>query len=193
MALRKADSDRRVNHTEKAEMQKAKCFERFLPRSRSKTVFVFVITCYTFTLQSLNWRLIRLFASWPKAMDPQTRALQLARPGVDDTIVHTVINKLVIAPVVESLIVIAVIELLRRLKFSVVVQIIISASLSCFFHSIQIPLWGLEVAPVFFIGAGAYVYWRRVSFWTGTQMIILLHCFHNVIIFIGFLAERLSP
>ena len=174
-------------------MRKTKWFKRFLPRTRSKTVFVFVMTCYTYTLQSINWRLIRLFDLWPKTIDPQTQALRLDRPGSDGTILHAIISHLMIAPVAESLIVVAIIELFARLKFGIVVQILASASLSCFFHSIQYPLWGLEVAPVFLIGAGAYVYWRQVSFWTGTQMIILLHCFQNFIIFIGFLAERLNP
>jgi len=141
-------------------------------------------------------QLIRLLGLWPIITDPVTHVRRLVRPGIDrsiSTVVTTVIDPLLIAPIGESLILIGVIELLRRLKFNIAVQIIVSASLSCLLHSIQYPFWGVWVAPVFFIGAGAYIYWRRVSFWIGAEMTILLHFFSNAIPFIGTLAGRLHP
>jgi hypothetical protein len=169
-------------------------FQRFLPRSSSKAVFLFVMTCYSFTLKAVIGLVIRLLGLWPVTIDSLTHLPRLVRPGIDrstGTIVTAIIDPLVIAPIAESLVVIGIIELLRRLNFNAVIQILVSASLSCFLHSIQYPFWGFEVAPVFFIGAAAYVYWRRVSFWSGTQMIILLHFFLNSIVFISVTAERL--
>ncbi len=156
-------------------------FERFLPRSRSKAVFIFTITCYTFTLSAIAGRLIRLFGASPT-------------PNINyrtSTVLDTVVGPLVFAPVVESFIVIGLIELVRRLRFNVAIQIAISVSINCFLHSFSEPFWGLAVAPGFLIGAAAYIYWRRVSFWIGAQTIILLHFFYNAIVFTGVLADWL--
>jgi len=102
-----------------------------------------------------------------------------------------VISPLVVAPVLESFVVIGVIELLRRLNFNVSIQIVASALVSCLLHSISQPVEGLLVAPAFFIFAATYIYWRQVSFWIGTEMIILLHFLYNAIVFMGVLAQWL--
>jgi hypothetical protein len=47
------------------------------------------------------------------------------------------------------------------------------------------------VAPVFLIGAGAYIYWRPVAFWIAARTIILVHFFYNAVVFIGVTAERM--
>ena len=41
------------------------------------------------------------------------------------------------------------------------------------------------MAPVFLIGAGAYIYWRPIAFWIAARTIILLHFFYNALVFIG--------
>ncbi len=91
-------------------------FERFLPRSRSKAVFIFTITCYTFTLSAIAGRLIRLFGASPT-------------PNINyrtSTVLDTVVGPLVFAPVVESFIVIGLIELdWRRVSFWIGAQTII--------------------------------------------------------------------
>ncbi len=35
------------------------------------------------------------------------------------------------------------------------------------------------MAPVFLIGAGAYIYWRPIAFWIAARTIILLHFFYK--------------
>jgi len=152
-------------------------FEHFLPRSSSNAVFIFTMTCYTFTLEYLGQRLIRLFV-----LPPTFRV---------DHHTTTPIIPLFIAPVFESFIVIGLIELVRRLRFNVVVQIAVAVSISCFLESPRPSFWGLFKAPVFLIGAGAYVYWRSVGFWIAARTIILLHFFYNSLVFVGVISERM--
>ena len=47
------------------------------------------------------------------------------------------------------------------------------------------------MAPVFLIGAGAYIHWRPIAFWIAARTIILLHFFYNALVFIGVTAERM--
>jgi hypothetical protein len=175
-----------LNQTTK--MRHGGWFKRFLPRSRSKAIFIFAMTCYSLTLTDIDARLIRLWGLWPVKVDPITHVLRPVRPGIDDS---KIIDLLLISPVIESLIVIGVIELLRRLKFNIPTQIITSVSLVCLLHGIGSPFFAFLVAPAFFIMAGAYIYWRRISFWSGAQVIILVHFFGNVVPFISVMGEYL--
>jgi hypothetical protein len=152
-------------------------FERFLPRSSSNAVFIFTMTCYTFTLEYLGARLIRLFV-----LPPTYRV---------DHLTSTPLVPLLISPVFDSFIVIGLIELVRRLRFNVVIQIAVAVSISCFLESPRPSFWGLLKAPVFLFGAGAYIYWRPVAFWIAARTIILLHFFYNAIVFVGVVGERL--
>jgi hypothetical protein len=178
-----------------SQMPEGGWFARFLPRSQSKAVFLFVMTCYSWTLSTLTARLIRLLGFWPTT-DPLAHVRQLIRAGGIDArtiaLARLLVGPLLLAPVFESFVVIGVIELLRRLKFSIAVQITGSVSLSCFLHGLEHPVQWLLVAPLFLIGAAAYIYWRQISFWIGAQMIILLHFIHNSIVFLNDLAEYLN-
>lgn len=151
-------------------------FLRFLPRSSSNALFIFTMTCYTFTLEYLALRLIRLFV-----LPATFRVGHATSPAI---------IPLFFAPVFESFIVIGLIELVRLLKGNVVVQIVVAVSISCFLESPRPSFWGLLKAPVFLIGAGAYIYWRSVGFWTAARTIILLHFFYNAIVFVSVITER---
>ena len=111
-------------------------------------------------------------------------------PGFDH-LTSTPLVPLLISPVVDSFVVIGLIEVLRRLRFNVAVQIAVAVSISCFLEFPRRPFSGLLVAPVFLIGAGAYIYWRPVAFWIAARTIILLHFFYNALVFIGVTAERM--
>lgn len=152
--------------------------DRFLPKSQSKTVFIFTMTCYTFTLHYIVARLIWLFGFSPTS---------------NRSITSTPIVPLLIAPVVESFVVIGLIELVRRLKFKLAVQIAVPVLVSCFLESPLQPFWGIRSAPLFFIGAASYIYWRGVSFWTAAQIVILLHFFYNALVFLNVTARWLHP
>ncbi len=106
-------------------------------------------------------------------------SLAAGLPPMRGITVMLFINGLLIGPVFESAIGIAVIEGLRRARCNVAVQVFASVSLMCVMHSIPYFLWGLLVAPLFLIDVGTYLYWRRLSFWTGVRMMIGVHALYN--------------
>src|SRR5579884_632330 len=165
--------------TEPSNTRPRNWFERFLPRSSSNAVFIFTMTCYTFTIEYLNGRLSRLFGFW--------------RTSHVKHLSSTPMVPLLISPVVDSLVVIGLIELARRLKFNIAIQIAVAVLVSCFLESPRQPLLGLLVAPVFLIGAGAYIYWRPAGLCIAAGTIILLHFLYNAVVFIGVISEWPHP
>ena len=161
----------------------------FFPRSRSKAVFIFVMHCYSLTLASVTAQFIQLAGFWQtRVMEGDDNVLQYVRPGIDGA---SLANQLVIAPILESFIIIGVIELMRRLRFGLTVQVVTSVSVVCLLHALDYVFWAFAIVPSFFIDAVTYIYWRRVSFWVGTQMIIALHILFNSMPAITVIVERL--
>ncbi|MEY2506281.1 MAG: hypothetical protein QOH01_610 [Verrucomicrobiota bacterium] len=91
-----------------------------------------------------------------------------------------VVMDLLVSPLAESLVIIAIIELMRRLKFSAVTGITVATLFFAALHSFTIPIWGLITIPAFFIEGVSYNHWRRVSFWAGLQAIVLIHALSNL-------------
>jgi hypothetical protein len=141
----------------------------FLPRSRSKIVFVLVMASYG------------LFAALFLGSVADAFGAQHTRPGIFLQRGHPtleVISLLVFAPVVESLILIAMIELLRWLRSPVWLQIGLPAIISAALH---VPVsHALVVAPAWFIMAAAYLIWRRTSWKIGFVVIASIHALLNV-------------
>ena len=156
-------------------------FKLFLPRGEQKLLFVFVMTCYVFMLQTLMARSIRLLGLWPEITDPVTHVQRFLQPEESGNRIVHLICLLITSPIDEPLTLIIVIEIVRRLKLSVTIQIIVSASIVCLLYSTQYWFWGLVVAPAFLIHAGTYLYWRRTSIWTGVYMTVALHFFINIL------------
>lgn len=162
--------------------------EQFLPRSDSRFVFVLVMTCYSATVTEIAARVIAFFGFWTVKVDnfQHTRPV---RPGVDET---NLIDLLFIAPILESLIIIAIIELLRRLKVSVAIQLVTAVLAISLLHGLQYPFVAFLVAPAFLIQAATYLYWRRRSFWIAAQTIVLLHFLCNCIPLFSVLKDQLN-
>lgn len=158
----------------------------FLPRAPSKTVYLFVTACYGFTIETLEGKLIAILRLWPVTVDPVRHAVRPVRPGIDGA---KIIDLLFLAPALESLFVIGIIELLRYFRLNVWIQLGVSTLAICLLHSCIYSFWGFVVAPSFLLGAATYVYWRRNSFWTGALMIIMLHACLNFPPFLTILAD----
>ena len=125
--------------------------ERLLPRNPSKSVFLFVMACYALTLGRLEMLLIQLLRRFLSA--GPFRPLQ--RPFSTDPLGGQLLDLWVLAPVIESLILIAIIELCRRLKLAVALQVVVPATIICIMHtSHEYPFWGLIVAPAFLADGG---------------------------------------
>ena len=88
----------------------------FIPRSRSKVVFALVMACYSVTLGRFvsAWAYVAHVRSLPRAFH--------LRGGASD-----VVWLLVFAPLIESLILVGVFELVRRVRAPAVVQVFIAA------------------------------------------------------------------
>jgi hypothetical protein len=88
----------------------------FIPRSRSKVVFALVMACYSVTLG----RFVSAWAYVAHVRSPP-RAFYLRGSASD------VVSLLVFAPLIESLILVGVFELVRRARAPAVVQVFIAA------------------------------------------------------------------
>ena len=141
----------------------------FLPRSKSKTVFVLAMVSYT-------WAAAALIATVAVAFGAQRAPLGVFLRRGYPTL--EVISLVVLAPVIESFILIGIIELARWLKAPVWFQITCAATISALLH---VPIsHALIVAPGWFIMAAAYLMWRRVSWKVGFAIIASIHALLNL-------------
>jgi hypothetical protein len=85
---------------------------------------------------------------------------------------------LLLIPIVESLILIGMIELLHWLRSPSWLEVSLPAILSAALH---LPVsHAIVVAPSWFIMAWAYVFWRRVSWKVGFAIIASIHALLNL-------------
>lgn len=159
----------------------------FIPRSQSRFVFLFAMYCYAVALGNISTQLLVLGRFWEIRIDPQDNTARYVEPGFDNS---TLIELLVIAPIFESLVMIGIIELLRRFGFRVAVQFAASVIMSCLLHAVQYSFYAAAVAPGMLIIAGTYIYWRPTSLWVGLQMIVLLHFALNCLPRLSVIVER---
>jgi hypothetical protein len=161
----------------------------FLPRSNSKLIFIIAMSCYAIALTTIETRLIQLLRAWPTADKSIKQAVSPVGPGIDQ---FTLVDVLLLSPVGESLIMIAVMEGVRRIRLSTGVQVVSATCVICLTHSVRYTLWGFVVAPAFLIDAGTFVYWRRrESIWVGAWMMIVLHICFNAVAAVGVITNRL--
>ena len=141
----------------------------FLPRSKSKTVFVIVMASYTLAAAGLIGTVATAFGA---QRPPMGMFLKRGYPTLE------VISLVVLAPIIESLILIGIIELLRWLRSPTWLQITCSATIAVFLH---LPIsMALVVAPGWFIMAAAYLMWRRASRTISFVIIASIHALLNL-------------
>jgi hypothetical protein len=136
------------------------------------------MVCYTSTIDLLGGRLANILGLWRVRSSPQ--ALVNAQQMIAGSWWNHALMDLLISPITESLMIIGIVEVLCRLKFSAVTGITMATLLFSALHGLTIPIWGIICIPGFFIESVSYVYWRRISFWAGLQVIILIHAFSNL-------------
>jgi membrane protease YdiL (CAAX protease family) len=97
----------------------------------------------------------------------------------------------VFAPVVETLIMAAVLELLLRLRVTPAVAVLLSTAGWALAHSLQAAAWGLAIWWPFLIFSTLYVVWRQRSFAAGIAVPIAAHALQNLLpgLLIAFGAE----
>lgn len=138
-------------------------------------MFALVMAAYSWALASLLNALLRTFTTIAAPTSPVARLLSAYSSWVQ------LVAMFVVTPVVISLIVLALVELLRLTGLSARLQVL-GASIALFagatFSSLA---WAVVVAPVFFLGAFAYVYWRKTSLPKAFAVTVLIQAFHNLI------------
>jgi hypothetical protein len=141
----------------------------FLPRSRSKVVFVLAMASYTLAAAALL-RAIATACGAPRP--PLSVLLKHGYPGLD------VIALVLLAPVIESLVLIGLIEFLRWLRSPVWLQLTLAASI-CVLAELPVS-HAFVIAPGWFIMAAAYLVWREVSWKVGFVIIASIHALLNL-------------
>lgn len=143
----------------------------FIPRSRSTVVFALVMACYSVALA----RLVSAWAYVAHVRSPP-RAFYLRGGGSE------VLSLLVFAPLIESLILVGVFELVRRVRAPAVVQVFIAA---LFISEMHVwPWWphAIIVFPGFCIQAASYLYWRERAPWKDAFWVLVsIHALSNVV------------
>lgn len=142
----------------------------FLPRSRSKLVFALVVGCFCIAVGSFmsTWR-------WVSGVSNPPPAFYLRGDASD------VIGALILAPLIESLMLVGVFELVRRVSAPAWVQVVASA---LFISELHVwPWWphAIIVLPSFLIQSGSYLYWRRASWKEAYWVLVSIHAINNVI------------
>ena len=143
----------------------------FIPRTRSKVVFALVMACYSVTLGRFvsAWAYVAHVRSPPRAF--------YLRGGASD-----VVSLLVFAPLIESLILVGVFELVRRARAPAVVQVFIAA---LFISEMHVwPWWphAVIVLPGFCIQAASYLYWRERAPWKDAFWVLVsIHALSNLV------------
>jgi hypothetical protein len=142
----------------------------FLPRTRSKIVFALAMSCYCVTLSYF-------IAAWARALHirPPPPAFYLSG-GMGD-----VVALLVVAPIIESLVLVAVFELVRRAHAPDAVQVVVAALFVSEAH--VWPWWphAVIVLPAFCIQAASYLHWRQTSWKTAFWVVASIHALNNSI------------
>ena len=140
----------------------------FIPRSRSKPVFAFTMSCYCVTLEYF-------IIAWARALHPPPPSFYLSGG------IGYVVNLLAVAPIIESLILVAVFELVRRAHASVAVQVITAAVFMSVPHAWRWWPHAVIVLPSFCIQSASYLYWRRTSWKTAFWVVASIHALNNSI------------
>jgi hypothetical protein len=136
------------------------------------------MACYIIAINLVGGYTADALGLWRVRSTPA--ALENAHNMISRPSWNQAVMDLLVSPIVESLVIIAIIELMRRLKFRPIVGILVATALFAALHSHTIPIWGLICIPSFFIQAVSYDYWRRTSFWAGLQTIVLIHALVNL-------------
>ena len=143
----------------------------FIPRSRSKVVFALVMACYSVALG-------RFVSAWAYVAHVRSPPREFyLRGGASD-----VVSLLVFAPLIESLILVGVFELVRRVRAPAVVQVFIAALFISEMHVWQWWPHAVIVLPAFCIQAASYLYWRERGPWKNAFWVsVSIHALSNVV------------
>ena len=143
----------------------------FIPRGRSKVVFALVMGSYSLVLGSF-------LATWARVANLPSPPRAFYIHGI----AYDVLGLLLFAPLVESLFLVGVFELVRRARAPGVAQVFVAA---LFISALHVRPWwphAIIVLPSFCIQSASYLYWRQRAPWKDAFWILVsIHALNNVI------------
>jgi hypothetical protein len=153
----------------------------FLPRSDSKLIFVIVIACYSWAATSLAQSVVHALTR------PQSLTSGLGTPDTSSQWAMRFGEVFILAPLIESLIVVGILELFRMLRLPPFIQVISVAVIMGLVHGFPSPPRAFIVAPGFGIDAAAYLYWRGGfrKILTAYLVIVSAHALSNLFPFMS--------
>jgi hypothetical protein len=151
----------------------------FLPRTRSKVVFVFVISCYSIVLSQFVRTLLRAGNTPPPPREFYS--------GLQHPVLH-VFELLLVAPVIESFILIGIFELVRRAHAPSAIQVFAAAWVVSALHAVPWAPHAIIVLPAFCLYAASYLYWRHAGWRMAFTIVLFIHMMDNLMSAISTLA-----
>lgn len=95
--------------------------------------------------------------------------------------IELIVGAVFIGPMLETLLMIPVIYLIRKVTSNIVYVLIISALIWGVVHSLQVPLWGIGFFTLFFLMFMAYQYWDTHS--RGHALLVIMKSQFHLLIY----------
>jgi hypothetical protein len=165
-----------------------RCWRKFLPRSNSKVIFLFAVSSYGIALTSVLARVVAVLHLWPHTVSGASGSSNRVSFGVTD---GTELSDFFVFPILETLLLAGLIELMQRLRFGWRTTGITTTALLCAAHGVHWPIWAMLVVPSFSLQTLTYLYWKRAaSIRTALLMVVALHFCLNGIPFLTALGRN---
>tara|TARA_B100000809_G_scaffold256284_1_gene296032 strand:+ start:576 stop:1037 length:462 start_codon:yes stop_codon:yes gene_type:complete len=94
------------------------------------------------------------------------------------------IEAVLLGPIIETLLMIPIIYLIRKMTSNILYISLISALIWGGLHSLQVPLWGVGVFALFFFLSMAYQYWDSHSRKHALFVVTVIHALNNATVVI---------
>lgn len=138
-------------------------FEAFIPRSESPFVFALAMTCYAYFFSGIVNAIIRTFH----------RSLHPVSLLPDSLYWFTI--------VIDALLIAIVLEALRWLRASEIIQVIAASLLLSATRAFSDPLWSFLLLPFYSVCAASYVYWRPRGLVRAFCVVLLIGAFYDIV------------
>jgi len=151
---------------------------RWLPRSQSPVVHAIVLTAYGYWAGVVVGGVLRL-GSFQKPLDGDPSFT----PITSEPPLYRIIDGLLLAPIIESIMLIIFLEIVTALKLKAYLAAALGSALMCILHYSHSPtiVWTFIHFPSFLLQGAAYFNWRARSRKTAAGIMWGMHVLHNIV------------
>ena len=158
--------------------------ETLMPLFNSKGVYIVVMACCADTLNNFVSKIVALFCLQP--------SITYDGPITKEAVGEAILDALFYGVIIETLVLVAIIEGARRLRLSSFWQLTLSVIVLSATHIPGFAARALIVAPAFVIFAYSYMDWRRKSWKIGFVICAAIHSAANVIPVLDFIRRKIA-